>query len=236
MGNEGRSGVFRRARGELKHGCKMAAAALTSINDYSAQAHTSAMKPTPLHCIPMVLAMLGAHAYAALAPGDAAPPFTAPASLAGKPFEYSLKTQLAKGPVVVYFYPSAYTSGCNVQAHAFSQNSEKFAAAGASVIGVSLDSIERLNAFSADPQYCAGKLAVASDPDGRIARSFNLKVSGAMQGAKDTRGQEIGHGFTERTTFIIRSDGTVGAAVGGLAPEANVARALELVQKMSAAR
>src|SRR5690242_19471937 len=80
---------------------------------------------------------------AALKAGDAAPPFTAPASFAGKPFSFSLKDQLAKGAVVVYFYPSAYTSGCNVQAHEFSTRAEQFAAAGASVIGVSLDSIER---------------------------------------------------------------------------------------------
>jgi peroxiredoxin Q/BCP len=192
------------------------------------------MKLAHLICIPLVLSALAAHA--ALKQGDAAPVFNAPASLAGKPFAYSMKAQLAKGPVVVYFYPSAFTSGCNVQAHVFSENSDKFAAAGASVIGVSLDGIERLNAFSADPQYCAGKLAVASDPDGRIARSFDLKVSGAVQGAKDTRGREIGHGFTERTTFIIRRDGTVAATIGGLAPEANVMRALELVQQMSATR
>ena len=67
----------------------------------------------------------------------------------------------------MYFYPSAYTQGCNIQAHTFAENVEKFTAAGASIIGVSLDSIERLNDFSADPAYCAGKIAVASDVDGR---------------------------------------------------------------------
>jgi Peroxiredoxin len=106
-------------------------------------------------------------AFAALKAGDPAPAFSAPASLAGKPFTYSLKDGLATGPVVVYFYPSAYTEGCNIQAHEFSTRADQFAAAGATVIGVSLDSIERLNAFSADPDYCAGKLAVASDGDGR---------------------------------------------------------------------
>ncbi|MBS0445144.1 MAG: peroxiredoxin [Proteobacteria bacterium] len=192
------------------------------------------MKLEPLLCLSLVLSSLAAQA--ALKQGDAAPPFTATASFAGQPFEYSLKAQLAKGPVVVYFYPSAFTSGCNLQAHTFSANSEKFAAAGASVVGVSQDSIERLNSFSADPQYCAGKLAVASDPQGRIARSFELKVSGAVQGATDTRGQEIDHGFTERTTFIIKPDGTVGAAIGGVDPEANVMQALKAVQQMTAAR
>jgi peroxiredoxin Q/BCP len=175
-------------------------------------------------------------AFAALKAGDPAPAFTAPASLAGKPFTYSLKDGLAKGPVVVYFYPSAYTAGCNIQAHEFSTKADQFAAAGATVIGVSLDSIERLNEFSADPDYCAGKLAVASDGDGRIARAFGLKVSGAQRGATDTRGKEIDHGFTERTTFVVRRDGTVLAAVSGVSPHENVARALELVRKLSAAR
>ena len=173
-------------------------------------------------------------ALAALKAGDPAPAFTAPASLAGKPFTYSLKDGLAKGPVVVYFYPSAYTSGCNIQAHEFSTRADQFAAAGATVIGVSLDSIERLNEFSADPDYCAGKLAVASDRDGKIARAFGLRVSDARSGATDTRGKEIDHGFTERTTFVVKRDGTVLASVGGVSPEENVARALELVRKLSA--
>jgi len=172
-------------------------------------------------------------AVAALKAGDSAPAFTAPASFAGKPFSYSLKEGLAKGPVVVYFYPSAYTSGCNVQAHEFSTRAEQFAAAGASVIGVSLDSIERLNTFSADPDYCAGKLAVASDADGAIARSYGLRIKDKVAGATDTRGKEIDHGFAERTTFIVRRDGTIAATVGGVSPEANVARALELVQQLA---
>jgi len=175
-------------------------------------------------------------AFAVLKAGDLAPAFSAPASLAGKPFAYSLKDGLAKGPVVVYFYPSAYTSGCNIQAHEFSTRADQFAAAGATVIGVSLDSIERLNEFSADPDYCAGKLAVASDRDGRIARSFGLRVSDAQRGATDTRGKEIDHGFTERTTFVVKRDGTVLASVGGVSPEENVARALELVRKLAAPR
>jgi len=181
------------------------------------------------------LALLAAPAaFAALKAGDPAPAFSAPASLAGKPFTYSLKDGLAKGPVVVYFYPSAYTSGCNIQAHEFSTRADQFAAAGATVIGVSLDSIERLNEFSADPDYCAGKLAVASDRDGKIARAFGLRVSDAHRGATDTRGKEIDHGFTERTTFVVRRDGSVLAAVGGVSPEENVARALELVRKLAA--
>lgn len=171
-------------------------------------------------------------ATAALKAGDAAPEFSAQASFAGKATEYSLKEALKKGPVVVYFYPSAYTSGCNVQAHDFALSQEKFAAAGATIIGVSLDSIARLNDFSADPEYCNGKFPVASDPDGRIAKSYDLAVKAARAGAKDTRGAEIDHGFAERTTFIVSRDGKVAATVGGLSPAANVEKALEAVQAL----
>ncbi len=175
-------------------------------------------------------------AAAALKAGDAAPQFSTQASFAGKATDYSLKDALKKGPVVVYFYPSAYTSGCNLQAHAFALRQEKFAVAGASIIGVSLDSIARLNDFSKDPEYCNGKFPVASDADGRIAKSYDLVVKEARAGMKDSRGAEIDHGFAERTTFIVSPDGKVVAAVGGMSAEANVEKALEAVQGLAAGR
>jgi len=175
-------------------------------------------------------------AAAALKEGDQAPEFQTQASQAGKAFNYALKDALKKGPVVVYFYPSAYTGGCNVQAHAFAVNQEKFAAAGASIVGVSLDSIKRLNDFSADPEYCAGKIAVASDADGRIAKSYDLAVRDAAPGRKDTRGVDIDHGFAERTTFIVTPNGKVAAVLGNLAPAANVDQALAAVQKLALAK
>ena len=171
-------------------------------------------------------------ALAALEAGDTAPSFEARASLAGQEFNFSLEDALEKGTVVVYFYPSAYTQGCNVQAREFAVNMDKFAAAGASVIGVSLDSIERLNDFSADPEYCAGKLAVASDETGEIARLYELEVQGARAGIKDTRGVEIDHGFAERTTFIVTADGKIAETVGGLSPIQNVQKSLEAVQRL----
>src|SRR5688500_8625669 len=174
----------------------------------------------------------GLPALAALQEGAPAPEFTAQASLAGKPFTYSLKDALKKGPVVVYFYPSAYTGGCNVQARTFAVNKDKFAAAGATIIGVSLDSIERLNEFSADPEFCAGKFPTASDADGKIAKSYELQVREAGSGKKDTRGQDINHGFAERTTFIVTPDGKIAATVGGLNPADNVNKSLEAVQKL----
>ena len=181
----------------------------------------------------LAAAIVALPAFAALQQGDKAPAFKAQASLAGKEFSYALADELKKGPVVVYFYPSAYTQGCNIQAHTFAENMEKFTAAKATVIGVSLDSIARLNDFSADPAYCAGKLAVASDADGAIAKSYQLMVRDAREGAKDTRGNEIGHGFAERTTFIVKSDGTVAATIGGVSPEENVQQALAAVEGLA---
>lgn len=172
-------------------------------------------------------------ANAALKEIDMAPDFKAQASLAGKTFQYSLRESLKNGPVVVYFYPSAYTAGCNLQAHTFAVKSDLFAAAGATIVGVSLDSIGRLNDFSADPNYCAGKIPVASDADGEIARSYGLKVRNAAAGRKDTRGVEIDHGFAERTTFVIEKEGKIVAVIGGVAPEQNVENALEIVQKLA---
>ncbi len=172
-------------------------------------------------------------AFAALKEGDKAPVFNLEASLAGKPFQFSLAESLKKGPVVVYFYPSAYTNGCNIQAHTFSVNADKFAAAGATVIGVSLDSIERLNDFSADPEYCAGKFAVGSDVGGKVAKAFELNVRDAVEGKVDSRGKAINHGFAERTTFVITQDGKIAATIGGVTPAENVKAALEEVQQLA---
>src|SRR5579863_1617595 len=105
---------------------------------------------------------------AALKSGDKAPVFSAQATLAGKEFNFSLTDALKKGPVVVYFYPSAFTKGCDIEAHTFAQEADKFGVAHATIIGVSADSIARLNDFSSDPNYCAGKFPVASDAEHKI--------------------------------------------------------------------
>ena len=180
----------------------------------------------------LTLALAGPAAAAALEPGAAAPDFTAQASLAGKEMTFSLADARKSGPVVVYFYPSAFTGGCNAQAHAFAENIDKFKAAGAKVIGVSLDSIARLNDFSADPAYCAGKLPVASDADGKIAQSYGVEVTASDPGEKDSRGQEIGHDFAKRITFVVGQDGKVAATIGGVKPTENVDQTLAAVEKL----
>jgi peroxiredoxin Q/BCP len=175
-------------------------------------------------------------ALAALPTGTAAPTFKTQASLAGKEFTYDLTKALKKGPVVVYFYPGAFTGGCNIQAHTFAEDMDKFKSAGATVIGVSLDKIETLNAFSSDPQYCAGKLPVASDADGAIAASYQLKVMDGRPGMKDSRGVDLDHKFAERTTFIVTKDGKIAATVGGVSPAENVEKTLAIVQDLAAGK
>jgi peroxiredoxin Q/BCP len=104
---------------------------------------------------------------------------------------------------------------------------------------VSLDSIARLNDFSADPKYCAGKLPVASDEKGDIARSYDIKITDTYKGQpiatmKDSRGNEIGHSTAERTTFVVATDGKIIATIGGVAGDANAEQALAVVQQLAA--
>lgn len=171
-----------------------------------------------------------ASAHAALKEGEVAPVFTAQASHAGKAFTYALKDGLKKGPVVVYFYPTAFGGGCSIQARAFADHHERFVAAGASIVGVSLDDIGRLNAFSSDPETCAGKFPVASDADGKIARSFDVPVNESTRGRKDKRGVVVEHGSVTRTTFVLDQAGRIVATIDGVAPLANVEAALAAVR------
>ncbi|HEX4232097.1 MAG TPA: peroxiredoxin [Bryobacteraceae bacterium] len=184
-----------------------------------------------------ITGLLSLSLSAALKEGDKAPDFSARASLAGKEFHFSLEHALKKGPVVVYFYPSAYTKGCDLEAHTFAQEKDKFDAAGATIIGVSADSIARLDAFSADPDYCAGKFPVASDETHKIAASYDLTVNSSRPGMKDVRGAEIGHDFIERVTFVIGKDHKIIATLSSkdakISPDQHVEKALAIVQKLA---
>ena len=169
-----------------------------------------------------------------LSKGSKAPLFNAKASLSGNEFSFSLKKALAKGPVVLYFYPSAYTGGCDLEAHTFAETKDQFTAAGATIIGVSADDIQRLNSFSSSPDYCAGKFPVASDPGGEIAANYGLKMKGPVAGAKDLRGEQITHGFIPRTTFVINKHHKIVAVFSSdldhISPEDHVKKSLEIVK------
>ncbi len=171
-----------------------------------------------------------------LSKGANAPIFTAKASQSGNETEFSLKKALAKGPVVLYFYPSAYTGGCDLEAHTFAELKDTFAAAGATIIGVSADDIERLKSFSASPEFCAGKFSVASDPEGQIAATYGLKLKPPQPGVKDVRGQQVTHGFIPRTTFVIDKKGKIVAVFSSetdhIAPDEHVKKSLEIVKTL----
>jgi peroxiredoxin len=178
-------------------------------------------------------ALASGPALAALKVGDTAPDFSANGSLGGKDFKFSLKDALKKGPVVVYFYPSAFTGGCDLQAHTFAEQSDKFTAAGASILGVSGDTLDRLHKFSADPKFCAGKFPVASDADTTIAKSYDLQVSQPKEGAKDNQQNALTHAIIERVTYVIGKDGKIKAVMSskadGLSPVDHVDKSLVVV-------
>jgi peroxiredoxin Q/BCP len=183
-----------------------------------------------------VFVLISLPVLAALKVGDMAPNFSARGSLGGKEFDFSLQEALKKGPVVVYFFPSAYTKGCDLEAHTFSMEKDKFDAAGASIIGVSADSIARLNRFAADPDFCAGKFPVASDADKKIATSYNLATTAVKAGQMDVKGDAIDHDFIERETFVIGKDhkiiATFSSKDDGISPDQHVAKALAIVQTL----
>jgi len=184
----------------------------------------------------LFIKMTGFAQVKALSSGSAAPMFTSKASLGGNEFNFSLKKALAKGPVVLYFYPAAYTGGCDLEAHTFAEYKDTFTAAGATIIGVSADDIQRLRSFSSNPDYCAGKFPVASDPGGKIAGMYGLELKPPQPGAKDLTGRQVTHGFISRTTFIINKDDKIVAVFSSttdhISPDEHVKKSLAIVSKL----
>ena len=121
------------------------------------------------------LAGLCASANAALKPGDTAPLFTTEAAVGGKQMPLVLSDALKKGPVVLYFFPKSFTSGCTLEAHMFADATEKFAALGATVVGVSHDDIATQIKFS--KEECRDKFAVAADPESAIIKSYDAQLA-----------------------------------------------------------
>jgi peroxiredoxin Q/BCP len=158
----------------------------------------------------------GAPLHAALQPGATAPLFTTQATLAGKPFRFSLADALKSGPVVLYFYPAAFTPGCTVEAHEFAEATDRFKALGATVIGVSHDDIDKLNKFSISE--CRNKFAVASDADQSIMKSYD-----AVLGLKPE--------YANRTSYVIAPNGRILYEYTDLNPEQHVANTIAAVQQ-----
>jgi thioredoxin-dependent peroxiredoxin len=161
-------------------------------------------------------ALIAVPAFAALPDGTKAPDFSTQASLAGKDFKFSLADALKQGPVVLYFYPAAFTPGCTVEAHEFAEATAKFKALGATVIGVSHDPIDKLNKFSVSE--CRNKFAVASDADGSVMKNYDAVLAAKPE-------------YANRTSYVIAPTGVIIYSYTDLNPDKHVENTMAAVKK-----
>ena len=176
--------------------------------------------PPVLACALALLAV-SLPATAALDIGENAPTFTAQAALGGTVYNFSLAESLKQGPVVLYFFPAAYSEDCSIEAHDFAEAAEEFKALGASVIGVSGDDIETLTKFSV--QVCQSTFPVASDKSQAIMKSFDA----VMQ----TRPE-----YANRISYVIAPNDTVVFQYMSLDPTKHVEKALAALRRWSQSR
>jgi peroxiredoxin len=155
-------------------------------------------------------------ALAALNVGQTAPEFKTQASLGGKVFTFDLADALKQGPVVLYFYPAAFTKGCTIEAHTFADAMDQFKALHATVIGVSHDTIDTLNKFSVSE--CRSKFAVAADPALDVAKQYDAVLP------QDPT-------YANRTSYVIAPDGKILATLTDLThPQQHVENALSVLK------
>jgi thioredoxin-dependent peroxiredoxin len=160
---------------------------------------------------PLLLLGLALPAEAALKNGTAAPDFTAQATLGGKEFEFSLADALKRGPVVLYFYPAAFTKGCTIEAHDFAEAIDKYKALGATVIGVSGDNIATLDKFSVSE--CQSKFAVVADPNRNVMKAYDSVLIPLTS-------------YASRTSYVITPDGKIIYNYTALDPDGHVANTM----------
>jgi thioredoxin-dependent peroxiredoxin len=164
-------------------------------------------------------ALTSVPASAALKPGAIAPSLVAPAALGGKAFEYSLARARKLGPVVIYFFPAAFTSGCTLETREFVEKYAAFRAAGATVIGVSTDDIGTLKRFSIEE--CRGKFPVVA-ANAVILSAFDAKLPFGSQ--------------SNRISYVVAPSGQIVYAHSDLDYREHVARTLRAVQNLRKAK
>lgn len=162
-----------------------------------------------------------AQASAALPQGATAPNFQLNAALAGKSTQFSLAEALKKGPVVLYFFPAAFTPGCTLEAHDFAEASAQFQQLGATVIGVTAGNVDQIAQFS--QQECRNKFAVAADPGAKVAALYQSTM------------QVLGNTLSDRTSYVIAPDGKILLSYSDKNPEAHIQKAMDAVKKYRAA-
>jgi peroxiredoxin len=169
--------------------------------------------------VSLVFGLCTLPAFASLKVGAQAPLFTAEASLGGKVYSFSLADALKKGPVVLYFYPAAFTKGCTIEAHDFAEAIDQYKALGATVIGVSHDNIATLNRFSVSE--CRSKFPVAADTNQKIMTAYDAVMPNHTQ-------------YANRTSYVIAPDGTILYTYTNLDPDEHVANTLAAVKSWRA--
>ncbi|HEY8011846.1 MAG TPA: peroxiredoxin [Rudaea sp.] len=158
-------------------------------------------------------------ASAELKVGTKAPDFVLPAYLAGQPFTFNLADALKKGPVVVYFFPAAHTSGCNIEAHNFSEAIDQFKAENATVIGVTAGNVDQLADFSKETEHCSGKFPVAADEGAKVAKEYDSLLT-------------MKPGWSNRTSYVIAPSGSIAYAYSSLSPDGHVKEMLSAVKAL----
>ncbi len=156
-------------------------------------------------------------ATSALPVGAKAPDFTTRGALAGKVFTLKLSAELKKGPVVLYFFPAAFTPGCTAEAHEFAEMSDEFRKAGATVIGMSADPVDKLAKFSIEE--CRNKFAVASAGPA-IIKGFDVALPAG--------------GMTNRTSYVIAPTGRIAYVHSAMSYKDHVKNTLAAVKSMQA--
>ena len=175
-------------------------------------------RPLALLGVVAAAALVAGAANAALPIGATAPIFTGKAGLAGHEFDFSLKDALSKGPVVLYFFPAAFTSGCTKEAHDFAEATEDFHKLGATVVGVTAGNANRVVEFS--KVECRDKFAVVADPDASISKSYDAKMPVVS--------------YSARTSYVIAKNGKIALAYSDMNPDQHVAKTMEAVRGLKA--
>jgi peroxiredoxin len=182
-------------------------------------AHPHRNPRTWLRAALLGLALLAPQVHAALAVGQTAPPVRTEAALAGKPMTFELAQALKRGPVVLYFFPKAFTQGCTIEANAFAEASPQFGELGATVIGMSHDDIATLTRFSSEA--CRDRFAVAADPQGQTIRAYDAEAAARP-------------GMAQRISYVIATDGRIAFVHAGADPLEHVSQTLQAVKALRA--
>lgn len=160
-------------------------------------------------------------ASAALPVGAKAPDFELQGALAGKPLTFSLQQALQKGPVVLYFFPAAFSAGCTIEAHDFAEATDDFKKMGATVIGITAGNTEQISDFS--KLECRDKFAVAADPGAKVAAEYKTLM------------QIKGKTLSDRTSYVIAPNGNILLSYTDRNPDTHIEKALAAVKEYGAA-